>query len=102
MVERRITKGCCGRKSIVMTTLRPVRTHHVALFQQAGFVCPDNYIKSGLLYAKKENFIGTCTFGICNINVRCNGANCDAIINEFETVLRTIENEPGGNKPRRL
>jgi hypothetical protein len=98
MVERRITKGCCGRKSIVMIVKRPVRAFHIPLFQQAGFQCPDNYIKAGLLYAKKGGFIGTATFGICNINVRCNG-QCDDLINDFEAILRKIEDEPQ-NSPR--
>jgi hypothetical protein len=92
MVQRRVTKSCCGgRNSLNFTLLKPVRREHVNLFVLAGFQCPDNYIKSGLLYAKKDGFIGTATFGICNINVRCTGANCQVIINEFESILKTIE-----------
>lgn len=86
-----------------MTTIRPVRRNHVDLFQKSGFQCPENYIKSGLLYARKDGLIATCTFGICNINVRCNGQhNCNQIIDEFEGILKQIENEPGQTKPKKL
>ena len=91
MVRRRVTKGCCGRKSIIMITDKPVRREHVSLFQAAGFQCPENYIRSGLLYARMGGFIGTVTFGICNVNVRCNGRGCDDIINKFQSVLEQIE-----------
>lgn len=75
-------------------TTRPVRKNHIHLFKEAGFVCPENYVKSGMLYAKKDGFIGTATLGICTINVRCNGqSNCDQIIDEFESILRKIESE---------
>lgn len=103
MVQRRVTKACCGRKSIVMTLTSPVRRHHIDRFQKAGFQCPENYIKSGLLYARKDGFIGTATFGICNVNVRCNGQhNCQQIIDEFEGILKGIEMEAGSTKPKKL
>jgi hypothetical protein len=92
MVQRRVTKSCCGsKKSINFIVLKPVRKEHIILFTSAGFQCPDQYVKSGLLLAKKDGFIGTATFGICNINVRCSGVNCEAIINEFESILKIIE-----------
>ena len=71
--------------------LKPVRREHISLFTLAGFHCPDNYIKSGLLYATKDGFIGTTVFGNCNVNIRCTGTNCQSIINEFESILKTIE-----------
>lgn len=92
MVQRRVTRSCCNRKSLIFVTTVPVGRNHVPLFQQAGFQCPENYIKSGLLYAKKDGFVGTVTFGICNVNIRCNGQhNCNEIIDQFENVLKTIE-----------
>jgi hypothetical protein len=103
MVQRRVTKGCCGRTSIIMTTTYPVRKYHVPLFQNAGFQCPNNYIKNGLLYAKKDGFIGTVTFGICNVNIRCNGSSsCTETINQFQSILEQIEKESGKTKPKKM
>jgi len=94
MVQRRVTKTCCGRKAIIITSNKPVRKNHISLFQQAGFNVPENYVRSGLLYAKKGGFVATASFGICNVNVRCSGAGCDDTINLFEGILAKIEREP--------
>jgi hypothetical protein len=93
MVTRRVTKSCCGKNAVVIQVDKPVRKQHVSLFTEAGFVVPESYVNCGLLYAKKGGMIGTATFGIRNVNVRCGGNNCDAIMNEFESILIKIENE---------
>jgi hypothetical protein len=91
MVERRVVKGCCGRTAILMVSAKPIEKGHVALFKQSGYVVPDNYAKAGLFYAKKGTMIATATFGIKNINVRCSGAGCKTLIDEFENILKQIE-----------
>lgn len=94
MVQRRVTKTCCSRKAIVVTSEKPVRRNHIQMFRQAGFNVPENYVKSGLLYAKKGGFVATATFGICNANIRCSGGDCEDIIRLFEGILAKIEREP--------
>lgn len=93
MVQRKVTKSCCGKASIVLVLKKPARMHHVDLFKSKGFQVPDIYLKAGLLYAKKNGMIATCTFGICTVNVRCTGNDCDSIVNELESVFSIIENE---------
>jgi hypothetical protein len=93
MVTRRVSKSCCGKSAIVFTVEKPVRKHHVKLFTDAGFIVPASYINCGLLYAKKDGMVGTATFGICNLNVRCSGPTCEAVINQFESILAQIEKE---------
>jgi len=94
MVQRRVSKSCCGKSSIVFTVSKPARKNHIQLFKDAGFSVPENYIKCGLLYAKKEGLIATCTFGICTVNVRCSGANCETLVNQLEQIFNKIESEP--------
>lgn len=77
-----------------MTVEKPVRKQHVSLFTEAGFIVPESYVNCGLLYAKREGMIGTATFGIRNVNVRCGGKNCEENIDLFESILIKIENEP--------
>jgi len=91
MVQRRVTKGCCGRTSILMISEKPIMKSHVALFKAAGFIVPDNYQKAGLFYAKKGSMIATATFGIKNVNIRCSGTGCQNSINEFEALLKKVE-----------
>jgi hypothetical protein len=91
MVERRVTKGCCGKTAVLITVSKPVRKEHIPLFTEAGFIVPENYVRAGLLYVKKGGLIATCTFGICNINVRCPGHSCEDLIKQFEDILRKIE-----------
>jgi hypothetical protein len=91
MVQRRVTKGCCGRTSILMVSNKPIMKNHLTLFKEAGYVVPENYIKAGLFYAKKGTMIATATFGIKNVNIRCSGSGCQETIDEFETLLEKVE-----------
>lgn len=91
MPTRRVTKGCCGRTSILMVADKPIMKNHIPIFKQAGFLVPDNYQKAGLFYAKKGAMIATATFGIKNINIRCSGSGCQESINEFEALLKKVE-----------
>lgn len=91
MVQRRTTKGCCGRTSILMIADKPIMKTHIPIFKAAGFLVPDNYQKAGLFYAKKSSMIATATFGIRNVNIRCSGSGCQEAINEFEALLEKVE-----------
>jgi hypothetical protein len=93
MVQRKTVKSCCGKASVTLVLTKPARISHVELFKQNGFQIPDVYVKAGILYAKKNGLIATATFGICTVNVRCSGPNCDSLINELEKVFSIIENE---------
>ena len=92
MIIKRNVKSCCGKSAVVMTVDKAVKREHVPLFVEAGFIVPESYVKCGLLYAKKGGMIGTATFGIRNINVRCGGKDCQEYIDQFEKVLIKIEN----------
>lgn len=93
MIQRQVKQSCCGKSSVILLVTKPARMHHVSLFKSRGFQVPDNYLKAGLLYAKKDGIIITCTFGICTVNLRCTGANCDSLVNEAEAVFKIIESE---------
>lgn len=91
MVERRVVKGCCGRKAVLMISTVALEKCHIPLFKQAGYIIPENYAKAGLFYAKKGTFIATATFGLKNINIRCSGSGCEELISAFEAIIKTIE-----------
>lgn len=92
-MERRVSKSCCGKTAIIISTTKPIRKNHLDLFKSKGYTIPDNYVKIGMFYAKKEGFVASATFGICNINIRCNGSMCQQRLDEFESILKIIEGE---------
>lgn len=88
--QKQVLKTCCGRSSLLYSVAKPILKEHIPLFVAAGFVIPERYSNSGLFYARKDNFMATCTFGICKITVRCTGSNCQTITQEFESILQKI------------
>jgi hypothetical protein len=92
-MERRVSKSCCGKSAIIIVTTKPIRKNHLDLFRSKGFVIPENYVKAGMFYCKKDGFVASATFGICNINIRCNGSLCQQRVDEFEAIIRQIEGE---------
>lgn len=84
-------KSCCGGSSTLISVDKPISRADLVLFKSAGFFLPENFISSGLFYAKKSGFVASASFGICKINVKCNGGDCEQIQNEFVELLRSIE-----------
>lgn len=91
MINKVYMKTCCGRRAVTYTVAKPIRRNHVQLFQDAGFLIPERYMRTGLFYGRKDGFTATCNFGITRITARCSGANCDNLFAQFETVLEKIQ-----------
>lgn len=89
MVECRVVKSCCNSLAWLFIIAKPISRAHINLFVQAGFQVPENFVKSGLFYAKKNSFIASASFGLTKLNAR--GSNCEKIRDEFLELLKRVE-----------
>ncbi len=86
-VKRTKVKACCGSTAFVFTTDKPIKKLHLQAFKDAGYSCPNNFSISGVFYVCIGALIATTSYGATNINVRCHGANCVALMDSFANLL---------------
>jgi hypothetical protein len=90
-MRKDVIKTCCAKSAVLYIIDKPVLKIHIELFEKAGFLVPARYAKSGLLYLQRKSFVGTASFGMCKINVRCSGNGCVESIQLFESIISQIE-----------
>ena len=95
MITRHVVKTCCGNKSFIFETQKPLKRTHLEEFQKAGYLAPQQFVKVGLFYVQKNGLIATSSFGTTKLQVRCNSKNCDELLNSFEKLLDSVTNATG-------
>jgi len=84
VITKQIVKSCCGSKSLIFTTEKPVKKIFLDRFQQEGYLA--HFSKVGLFYVQRRGLIATGSYGSTRIQVRCSPAN-EILIGEFEKLI---------------
>lgn len=92
MITRHNVKSCCGSSGMIFEMDRPIRRSQMNVFKQADYHIPANYEEAGLFYVQKQFLIATASFGANRINIRCNGANCSELLDQFALDLERAIN----------
>lgn len=91
-VKRHIVKSCCGRKTFIFETDKPIRKFQIPLFKDSGFEAPVNFLKIGVFYIRGNNIIATSSYGTRKISVHCYGDDCEEKLKDFEKLLDSAVN----------
>lgn len=92
MITRHIVKSCCGSRSFIFETPKPIRKFQTKPFRDAGYLVPDNFFNVGIFYVQKNQLIATSSFGTTKISIRCNGDNCSQLLDDFSLLLEQAIN----------
>jgi len=92
MITRHIIKACCGNKSYIFETQKPIMKNHLDAFEKAGYLVPKQFINIGLFYVQNKGLIATTSFGSTRFQVRCSARNADDLLNAFEQLLDSTVN----------
>lgn len=91
-VKRQQVKSCCGSSSFIFETEKPIKKSQIAVFTQAGYFVPQNFLDAGIFYVQLGNMIATGSFGSNRINVRCNGPKCAEHFDSLSKILEKAVN----------
>lgn len=91
-IIRHKVQSCCGHNSYVFECNRPVKRQHIEKFRKAGYLAPQNFVTSGVFYVAMKNLIATTAFGSSRVQIKCYGANCRELMDNFAITLETIIN----------
>jgi hypothetical protein len=82
-----VIKSCCGNKSFIFETEKPVKKIHLDTFRKSGYLVPEHFVNVGLFYVQFEGLIATAAFGSTRIQIRCNSRNSDELLSKFQLLL---------------
>ena len=90
-ISKKSIGGCCGNKGSIQTIYleKPVNAGHISFFKNAGYIVPEQYLKTGIFYVRRDGLVASSTFGSNKITVRSNSANREEKIKSFEETLET-------------
>lgn len=91
-VKRFVTQSCCGKKTYIIETPKPIKKSQLPVFQEAGYLIAECYTIAGILWVKLGNLTATGSFGTTKVNIQCSGPDCEQKINEFENLLERAVN----------
>jgi hypothetical protein len=92
MITRQAVNSCCGSKGFLFLLDKPIRKPQMKIFQDAAYLVPDLYLNAGLFYVQKEFMIATGSFGSTKISIKCNGAKCAELLDQFQILLEKAIN----------
>ena len=78
--------------SYLFLTDKPIRKSQIQIFKDHGYLMPEHFYNSGIFYVQKQGLIANSSFGVCKINVRCGGNDCENKLKEFESILEQAIN----------
>jgi len=87
MIKKYMVKSCCGKSAYVFQTDLPVKKSHLSVFTGAGYTAPESYSQHGLFYIRGKGLTASTSFGTTRVSVRCGGADCAKIMDEFAELL---------------
>jgi hypothetical protein len=89
-VERFTVQACCGSKSLIFKTNRPISKSDVSNLVKLGFTESPNFTKAGILYVDNSDLIVTGPIGSDRLQVKCKSGNCEEKVNDFEVLLQQL------------
>jgi len=89
IISKTTTSGCCGNSNgtTIMYLEKPIMKAHVQAFLNAGYLAPSRYIDQGFFYVRRNGLVANCTFGSNKVTVRCNAAQRDEKLKQFQDTL---------------
>lgn len=89
-VDKKQWQSCCGASSFIFNVSTPIKRSHLHFFIDEGYTAPKNFSEAGIFYITNGSITATSSFGSTKINVRCNGEECQDLVNKFEQILIMI------------
>jgi hypothetical protein len=90
LVSRFSINACCGTKSLVFKTSRPIAKTDIDGLVPLGFTEAPNFTKAGILYLDNQWLIITGPIGADRLTVKCKGKDCDQKVNDLEELLKQL------------
>ena len=88
-ITRHKIKGCCGSLVYVFDMDKPIKKTQIQIFKDANYSVPQNFQTLGIFYVAMGSLIATSSFGAKSINIKCFGANCNKLLDDFAIILET-------------
>jgi hypothetical protein len=89
-VERFTVQACCGTKSLIFKTNRPIVKSDIEGLVKLGFVESANFTKAGVMYLTNETLIVSGPIGSDRLQVKCKFGDCTTKVNDFEVLLQQL------------
>jgi hypothetical protein len=89
-VERHTVQACCGSKSLIFKTSRPIAANDIESLVTLGFTEATNFTKAGILYVDNLDLIVTGPIGSDRLQVKCKVGDCEQKVNDFEVLLQQL------------
>jgi len=90
-VERFLIQACCGKKSLILKTDRPIDKRLLSFFLNKGFKEYQHFTTAGILYVDNLEIIITGPIGSDRLQIKCKIADCDQKLKEFELLIQEFE-----------
>lgn len=87
MIVKHVVKSCCGGKSFVFQTQKPVTKEILDKFLNQNYTTSNIYTNNGIFRVEKQGLIATASFGTTKVNVNCTSKGCDSLLSEFQNLL---------------
>jgi hypothetical protein len=89
-IERFTVQACCGRKSLIFKTDRPIALSDIEGLVKLGFTEAGSFTKAGILYVDNQDLIVTGPIGSNRLQVKCKILDCSEKVNDFEVLLQQL------------
>jgi len=90
-VEKFVVKACCGKTSTAFRINKTLSKDFLALLVTKGFTELKHFTAAGILFVENQTLQINGPFGTDILNIRCKVSDCNKFINDFETLLTSME-----------
>jgi hypothetical protein len=90
-IERFSINSCCGAKSLIFKTNRPIAKSDIISLVNQGFIESENFTKAGIMYLTNEALIVSGPLGSDRLQVKCKStSSCQEKVNDLEVILQQL------------
>ncbi len=89
-VQRFNIQACCGKKTLVFKTDKPLTKDVLQALINLGFRESPHFTKAGIIYVDNSDFVITGPIGSDKLQIKCRTLNCEDKINNLEQLLLPI------------
>jgi len=89
-IQRYTVQACCGSKSLIFKTSRPIAKSDIDGLVKFGFVEAKQFTQSGILYVDNLDLIVSGPIGSDRLQVKCKVGDCSDKVNDFEVLLKQL------------
>lgn len=89
-IQRFTVQACCGKKSVVFKTDKPLTKEILNYLVNNGFKELTHFTKAGILYLENNEFVLTGPIGADRLQIKCKLPDCDQKINNLEELLANV------------